>query len=120
MILDNNSDGPPTYLNEDFFRTALEDGLGEKRVDIRKIIFTESSGGGENYCSKIYRAKALYRSSKHQLDEELALIVKSIAITPATQFLEDLAVYLREKIFYFDVLGKLEELIGDGSKFGAK
>lgn len=112
---------PPKYLNEDFFKAALEDGLRDMRVDIKKIIFSESSGGGgENYCSKIYRAKALYRSSKRQLDEELALIVKSIAITPATQFLEELAVYLREKIFYFDVLGKLEVLIGDGSKFGAK
>ncbi|KAH8386421.1 hypothetical protein KR093_000365, partial [Drosophila rubida] len=112
---------PPKYLNEDFFKAALEDGLRDMRVDIKKIIFAESSGGGgENYCSKIYRAKALYRSSKRQLDEELALIVKSIAITPATQFLEELAVYLREKIFYFDVLGKLEVLIGDGSKFGAK
>ncbi|TDG39970.1 hypothetical protein AWZ03_013609 [Drosophila navojoa] len=112
---------PPKYLNEDFFKAALEDGLRDMRVDIKKIIFAESnSGGGENYCSKIYRARALYRSSKRQLDEELALIVKSIAITPATQFLEELAVYLREKIFYFDVLGKLEVLIGDGSKFGAK
>jgi len=112
---------PPKYLNEDFFKAALEDGLRDMRVDIKKIIFADSSGGGgENYCSKIYRARALYRSSKRQLDEELALIVKSIAITPATQFLEELAVYLREKIFYFDVLGKLEVLIGDGSKFGAK
>ncbi|KAM8720354.1 hypothetical protein ACLKA7_006405 [Drosophila subpalustris] len=112
---------PPKYLNEDFFKAALEDGLRDMRVDIKKIIFADSSGGGgENYCSKIYRARALYRSHKRQLDEELALIVKSIAITPATQFLEELAVYLREKIFYFDVLGKLEVLIGDGSKFGAK
>ncbi|XP_037938413.1 uncharacterized protein LOC119671727 [Teleopsis dalmanni] len=111
---------PPKYLNKEFFKAALEDGLRDMRVDIKKIVFAESNGGGENYCSKIYRAKALYRSSKRQLDEELALIVKSIAITPATQFLEDLAVYLREKIFYFDVLGKLEVLIGDGSKFGAK
>ncbi|XP_030382235.1 uncharacterized protein LOC115629807 isoform X2 [Scaptodrosophila lebanonensis] len=120
MKLERQATDPPKYLNEDFFKAALEDGLRDMRVDIKKIIFAESSGGGENYCSKIYRAKALYRSSKRQLDEELALIVKSIAITPATQFLEELAVYLREKIFYFDVLGKLEVLIGDGSKFGAK
>ena len=111
---------PPQYLNEQFFKAALEDGLRDMSVDIKRIVFAESNGGGENYCSKIYRAKALFRSSKCQLDEELAMIVKSIAITPATQFLEDLAVYLREKIFYFDVLGKLEVLIGDGSKFGAK
>lgn len=113
--------GPPKYLNEDFFKAALEDGLRDMRIDIKRIVFAESSGGGgENYCSSIYRAKALYRSSKRQQDEELALIVKSIAITPATQFLQELAVYLREKIFYFDVLGRLEVLIGDGSKFGAK
>lgn len=113
--------GPPKYLNEDFFKAALEDGLRDMRIDIKRIVFAESNeGGGENYCSSIYRAKALYRSSKRQLDEELALIVKSIAITPATQFLQELAVYLREKIFYFDVLGRLEVLIGDGSKFGAK
>ncbi|XP_022210470.2 uncharacterized protein LOC111066298 [Drosophila obscura] len=118
---ERHSGDPPKYLNEEFFKAALEDGLRDMRVDIKKIIFAESSGGGgENYCSKIYRARALYRSSKRQLDEELAMIVKSIAITPATQFLEELAVYLREKIFYFDVLGKLEVLIGDGSKFGAK
>ncbi|XP_039962258.1 uncharacterized protein LOC120775922 [Bactrocera tryoni] len=119
MKLETKSE-PPQYLNEQFFKTALEDGLRDMRVDIKKIIFAESNGGGENYCSKIYRAKALYRSSKRQLDEELALIVKSIAITPATQFLEELAVYLREKIFYFDVLGRLEVLIGDGAKFGPR
>lgn len=113
--------GPPKYLNEEFFKIALEDGLREMRIDIKRIVFAESSGGGgENYCSSIYRAKALYRRSKRQLDEELALIVKSIAITPATQFLQELAVFLREKIFYFDVLGRLEVLMGDGSKFGAK
>ncbi|KAH8397964.1 hypothetical protein KR222_007509, partial [Zaprionus bogoriensis] len=118
---EQSAHGPPKYLNEDFFKAALEDGLRDMQVDIKRIVFAESSGGGgENYCSSIYRAKALYRSSKRQLDEELALIVKSIAITPATQFLQELAVYLREKIFYFDVLGKLEVLIGDGSKFGAK
>lgn len=120
MKLQDTQIEPPKYLNEDFFKAALEDGLRDMRVDIKKIIFSESNGGGENYCSKIYRAKALYRSSKRQLDEELALIVKSIAITPATKFLEELAVYLREKIFYYDVLGRLEVLIGDGSKFGAK
>uniref|UniRef100_A0A1A9X258 CHK domain-containing protein n=1 Tax=Glossina brevipalpis TaxID=37001 RepID=A0A1A9X258_9MUSC len=111
----------PNYLNENFFKAALEDGLHDESVDIKKIVLSDNnSGGGENYCSKIYRAKALYRSSKTQLDKELALIVKSIAITPATQFLEDFAVYLREKMFYFDVLGKLEMLIGDNTKFGAK
>lgn len=112
--------GPPQYLDEKFFKTALEDGLHDTKVDIKRIVFGEPNTGGENYCSKIYRAKALYRSSKKQLDEELALIVKSIAITPATQFLEDLAVYMREKIFYFDILGRLECLLGDGSKLGAK
>ncbi|XP_073828787.1 uncharacterized protein [Musca autumnalis] len=119
MILEN-SNNLPSYLNEDFFKAALEVGLRDNCVDIKKIEFGEPSGCGENYCSKIYRAKALYRCSKRQLDEELALIVKSIAITPATQFLEDLAVYLREKIFYFEVLDKLEMLIGHDTKFGAK
>ncbi|XP_065363812.1 uncharacterized protein LOC135957074 [Calliphora vicina] len=119
MILDNKLE-PPAYLNKEFFKAALEDGLREKIVEIKNIIFAESSGGGENYCSKIYQVKALYRRSKYQLDEEIELIVKSIAITPATQFLDDLAVFLREKIFYSDVLGKLELLIADGSKFGAK
>ncbi|ALC48450.1 CG9497 [Drosophila busckii] len=116
------SEQPPKYLNEEFFKTALEDGLREMRVEIKKVVFSESSGSGagENYCSKIYRARALYRSSKRQRDEELQLIVKIIAITPATQFLEELAVYLREKVFYFDVLGKLQVLIGDGCQFGAK
>ncbi|KAL9883064.1 uncharacterized protein ACN427_010579 isoform 1-T2 [Glossina fuscipes fuscipes] len=121
MILFNMATELPNYLNENFFKTALEDGLHDESVYIKKIILSDNnSGGGENYCSKIYRAKALYRSSKTQLDEELALIVKSIAITPATQCLEDFAVYLREKIFYFDALGKLEMLIGDNTKFGAK
>ncbi|XP_023305272.2 uncharacterized protein LOC111687090 [Lucilia cuprina] len=119
MILDNKSE-VPAYLNKDFFKAALEDGLREKQIEIRKIIFIESNGGGENYCSKIYRARALYRSFKHHSDKEISLIIKSIAITPATQFLDDLAVFLREKIFYLDVLGKLELLITDGSKFGAK
>lgn len=119
MILENNSE-PPTYLNTEFFKAALEDGLREKRIEIKKIIFAEAIGGGENYCSKIYRVKGFYRSSRYQFDEEISLIVKSIVITPATQFLEELSVFLKEKIFYLDVLGKLELLIVDGSKFGAK
>lgn len=119
MILDTKSE-LPTYLKKEFFKVALEEGLREKNVDIKKIIFDEPNGGGENYCSKIYRVKVFYYSNKHQMDKEISLIIKSITITPATQFLEDLSVFLTEKIFYLDVLGKLELLVADGSKFGAK
>ncbi|KAM7347494.1 uncharacterized protein ACRADG_007062 [Cochliomyia hominivorax] len=97
-----------------------EDGLHEKIINVKKITFADSNDGGENYCSKIFRVKVLYQRSKHQFDEEISLIVKSIAITPATQFLDDLSVFLTEKVFYLDVLEKLELLIADGSKFGAK
>ena len=119
MIFDDKTD-IPTYLNKDFFKTALEDGLREKSVDIKKIVFNESNGGGENYCSNIYRARVFYNSSSCYLDKDVALIIKSISISPATQFLEDLAVFLKEKIFYYDVLGKLEVLSGGNCKFGAK
>lgn len=119
MILDSNLD-IPKYLNKDFFKTALEEGLREKNVDIKEIVFGEFNGGGENYCSNIYRASVLYNSSNFQVDKEVALIVKSIYISPATQFLDDLAVFLKEKVFYYDVLGKLEILTGSNCKFGAK
>lgn len=119
MLLDKKAE-VPACLNKDFFKAALEEGLREQHIDIREIVFDESNGGGENYCSKIYRTKLLYQRGPYQLAESISVIVKSITITPATQFLEDLGVFFREKIFYSDVLGKLELLIADGSKFGAK
>lgn len=53
------------------------------------------------------------------MTEQLSLIVKTIPITEATQFLEDVCVFIKEKQTYTDVLPRLD-ILSRGDTFGAK
>lgn len=115
----------PDYLNEQYFINALEEGLRQEKVNIHGINFTWGSNPGDNYCSSIYRVLIDYDTNKEQSEEEpqekqqISLIVKTIPITPETKFLEDVGVFVKEKITYWDVLPRLA-ILSNGDKFGAK
>ncbi|XP_037932008.1 uncharacterized protein LOC119666802 [Teleopsis dalmanni] len=110
----------PAYLDNEFFTTALEEGLREAKINITEINFEWGSNPGDNYCSCIYRVVVLYErlSGEYNQKEQLNLIVKSIPITKETQFLEDVGVFIKEKIIYTDILPRLE-ILGQDFKFGA-
>ncbi|XP_065364309.1 uncharacterized protein LOC135957488 [Calliphora vicina] len=112
----------PAHLNEEFFVNALEEGLREVKVNIYEINFTWGSNPGDNYCSSIYRVLIDFDTSLDQEEpqekQQISLIVKTIPITPETQFLEDVGVFVKEKLTYWDVLPRLA-ILSNGDKFGA-
>ncbi|XP_037937470.1 uncharacterized protein LOC119671046 [Teleopsis dalmanni] len=111
----------PDYLDEQFFVNTLEEGLRETKVKIHEINFEWGSNPGDNYCSSIYRVLLVFErySTEKAEKEKLSLIVKTIPITQETQFLEDVGVFIKEKLTYTDVLPRLE-ILTNGEKFGAK
>nr|XP_014102552.1 uncharacterized protein LOC106627079 [Bactrocera oleae]XP_036221422.1 uncharacterized protein LOC106627079 [Bactrocera oleae] len=123
MIIKNaNNVLVPDYLNEDFFVAALEEGLREIQLTVNEVTFEWGSNPGDNYCSRIYRVSVVYErqvdDDEPPVQEQRSLIVKTIPITEDTRFLEDVGVFLKEKLTYLDVLPRLQILV-DGPKFSA-
>lgn len=108
----------PESLNAEFFQDVLENSLLETYVKIKKVSFTMGSSGGDNYCSQIYRVRLTFQRKNDSLDN-ISVIVKSIPLTDHSQFLAHLRVFLKEKIFYNNVLPRMEVLM-DGVKFGPR
>ncbi|KAH8334617.1 hypothetical protein KR059_012407 [Drosophila kikkawai] len=113
----------PEYLNIEFFTETLEEGLRETKVTLKEINFEWGSNPGDNYCSAIYRVQLTFAKwvdgKESAKNDQLSLIVKTIPITEATQFLEDVSVFIKEKQTYTDVLPRLD-ILSRGDKFGAK
>ncbi|XP_030376720.1 uncharacterized protein LOC115625714 [Scaptodrosophila lebanonensis] len=112
----------PDYLTEEFFIQTLEEGLHEMKITLHEVNFEWGSNPGDNYCSAIYRVLVSFTrwAEGKPLDhkEQRSLIVKTIPITPDTQFLEDVKVFMKEKQTYTSVLPRLE-VLSNGDKFGA-
>ncbi|EDW37455.1 GL26274 [Drosophila persimilis] len=111
---------PPKHLDVAFFEEVLETALRTARgVQLLSIHIRMGSSTGENYCSQIYRTKVVYRLPG-QADQHMMFIVKSIPRVESVEFIEDLQVYLKEKVTYHDVLPRLELLMKCKRRFGPK
>uniref|UniRef100_A0A1A9WZ77 CHK domain-containing protein n=1 Tax=Glossina brevipalpis TaxID=37001 RepID=A0A1A9WZ77_9MUSC len=114
----------PDYLSVDFFQEVTEYVLRSPSPDIKNIDITMASKTGDNYCSLIYRIKILYRDCKDSKESEqlktISLIIKSMPISKPIDFLLDMKVFLKEKIFYNLMLPLMEFLLDDQRKFGAR
>ncbi|XP_075156629.1 uncharacterized protein LOC142229920 [Haematobia irritans] len=123
MIVQNNQNIPiPEYINEEFFVNALEEGLREVKIVIRELEFTWGSNPGDNYCSSIYRVHIIYDSygaDRNELDQNIHLIVKTIPVIQENLFLQDVGVFVKEKLIYADILPRLA-ILCDNDDFGAK
>ncbi|XP_018800063.1 PREDICTED: uncharacterized protein LOC108975792 [Bactrocera latifrons] len=123
MIIKNpNNIVVPDYLNENFFVAALEEGLRAIQVTVSEITFEWATDPGDNYCSRIYRVVVAYgrlvEADEPPVQEQRSLIVKSIPVSKDTRFLEDIGVFLKEKMTYLDLLPRLQVLV-PCPKFGA-
>lgn len=114
----SNTVDAPESLDANFFQEVLENGLLEAYVKVKKISFEMGSSGGDNYCSQIYRVRLTFQRNNEPL-ESISVIVKSIPLTDHSQFLDHLRVYLKEKIFYNNMLPRMEVLM-DNVKFGPR
>lgn len=119
MKIETNDIKVPEYMNLDFFKGVLEEGLFVINGIFSRIVFEMGSGAGDNYCSSIYRVKLVFKRSDDAKEEELSVIIKCIPITEATQFLENVGVYVVEKSMYQDIIPRMEILLNN-SHFGAK
>jgi len=115
---------PPKHLNVPFFEEVLETALRTSRIQLIGIQCGMGSSTGENYCSQIYRARIKYKyengSKDSQQEHEMAVIVKSIPHVESVEFIQDLQVYLKEKITYYEVLPRLELLLHCKRRFGPR
>lgn len=111
----------PKHLDTNYFVEILENALLRNNFEIKTINFTMGSSTGENYCSHIYRVKVCYKSTNESGNDGcISIIIKSMPQTEANVFLLDLNVFLKEKIFYNDVLPRMEVLCKDNVKFGPR
>uniref|UniRef100_A0A1I8PNA5 CHK kinase-like domain-containing protein n=1 Tax=Stomoxys calcitrans TaxID=35570 RepID=A0A1I8PNA5_STOCA len=82
-----------------------------------------ASKAGDNYCSFIYRVQMSFAESEEgpaKLRPPLSVVIKSTPISTAIDFLDDMKVYLKEKVFYYTVLPVIENCAARKSRFGAK
>lgn len=119
MTIEKNNLIVPDYMDLDFFKGVLEEGLYIINGKFSRIIFEMGSGAGDNYCSSIYRVKLVFKRSDDLPEEELSVIIKCIPITEATKFLENVGVYVVEKSMYQDVIPRMEVLLNNVN-LGAK
>ncbi|XP_055844513.1 uncharacterized protein LOC129910933 [Episyrphus balteatus] len=115
-----NSAGAPESLNVRFFQDVLENALLESDLKIRKVSIKLGSTIGDNYCSQIYRVRISFcRRDDDQKLEDLSVIVKSMPESDALKFLQDLKAFNKEKIFYANMIPRMEILL-DNVKLAGK
>jgi len=110
---------PPKHLDAPFFEEVLETALRTARVKLLSIHIRIGSSTGENYCSQIYRAKVSFKRPDHP-EQDIVFIVKSIPHLDSVEFINDLQVYLKEKMTYYEVLPRLELMMQCKRRFGPK
>ncbi|KAH8283642.1 hypothetical protein KR018_010328 [Drosophila ironensis] len=119
IVYDSQVAAPPKHLDVPFFEQALESALRTSKYKLISIHIQLGSNTGENYCSQIYRTKVSFQKLNHPVDT-ISFIVKSIPQLESVEFIEDLQVYLKEKITYYDVLPRLELLMQCKQRFSPK
>lgn len=111
----------PKHLNLDFYEELVENAIQEANPHIKKIFIKMGSSAGDNYCSLIYRVFITYKLNEDSNDDHtISLIIKSMPVNKSIDFLEDMKVFLKEKIFYYHVLPIMEIFSPDRKQFGAK
>ncbi|XP_065365263.1 uncharacterized protein LOC135958291 [Calliphora vicina] len=111
----------PKHLNVDFFEEIVENAVQEANPRIKRIFMKMGSSAGDNYCSLIYRVLITYSLSDDSCPENtISVIIKSMPVTKSIDFLEDMKVFLKEKVFYYHVLPIMEIFTHDRRQFGAK
>ncbi|XP_055389848.1 uncharacterized protein LOC129618852 [Condylostylus longicornis] len=125
MIIENNNFQIPNEFNEDFFNIILQNAIKipNKSTIINKVSITMGSSGGENYMSKIYRAKIdfNYYNSKNnsKSNEIISIIIKHMPDLVKATFLQRF--YSNEIEIYTKILPIMESFfIGENIKFGPK
>lgn len=118
----------PHHLDLEFLQNALENALLIESITIKNVYLTMGSSVGENYCSNIYRCKINYYLNEDNVDQKfckaktqtnnlktecktISLIIKCIHNTKGTEFLNELRVIHKEKVFYQFILPRLEMLL---------
>ncbi|KAH8350699.1 hypothetical protein KR084_004471 [Drosophila pseudotakahashii] len=119
VVFDADVVAPPSHLDADFFEEVLETALRTARVQLQSVHIRMGSSTGENYCSQIYRAKVTFKRPDHP-EQHILFIVKSIPRLDSVEFINDLQVYLKEKITYYEVLPRLELMMQCNRRFGPK
>lgn len=133
----------PLFMDIELLKDALENALLVECPEIESAHFSMGSSAGDNYCSIIYRVHIRYTSKQNANDdhqefiknksngsetnhrplETISMIIKCIYNDKSAQFLKELRIFHKEKIFYTNILPRLEALLMQQRipvKFGAR
>lgn len=111
----------PKHLSLEFFEEVVENAIGEAGPQLKKVFIKMGSSAGDNYCSIIYRVVITYTLKEDLRNEKsLSIIIKSMPAAKSIEFLEDMNVFQKEKIFYYQILPIMEIFAAGQQKFGAK
>lgn len=104
----------PECLDVEFFKRVITSERKTSTIQITKLVVTNATSAGDNYCSDIYRANLIYDDlESNESNIKLSLIVKSMPeLVQRGTVIEDLQLYEKERDIYFDVLPKLSKILG--------
>lgn len=121
LVFDKSVIVIPKHFTLDFFEEILENAIQDTESKIDRIFIEMGSSTGDNYCSFIYRVQIFFRKNNEDGDSAvLSVIIKSTPVSKAIDFLDDMKVFLKEKVFYYNVLPVMENCVGHKSRFGAR
>ena len=114
---------PLEYWDIQFFGQVLDYVVQDcAPLEIVKVRVEMGSNTGDNYLGCIYRVKLFYKYDKQSSSvvelKSCSLIIKCLPQSDANKFLHDCKVYLKEKVFYMQVLPLLELLDDSAEKYG--
>ncbi|XP_075154639.1 uncharacterized protein LOC142228178 [Haematobia irritans] len=113
----------PKHFTYDFFEEIVENAVQDTCARIKKIVIKMGSKVGDNYCSFIYRVEISFSMNAKLAESSLShlsFIIKSTPISKSIDFLNDMKVYLKEKVFYSSVLPVMENCSSMKYRFGAR
>ena len=104
----------PSWLNQDFFDTAIRAYKSDAQAQVTSFDIKAATQPGENCASAVFRATIKF-TSKYQKDEkELSVIIKTQPVAvdlPNMEHMSDTTLFQTEMAMYTDVLPQIQELV---------
>lgn len=107
----------PSWLNNNFLKTALEDGDNSKDIDIVSFEVNRAVPKGNNYMCNLFRVKVDHRIKNSDELIKKSIIVKSPIHGGLSSYLFNFGIVQKEVMVYKEFLPKLCKLLNDENEY---
>ncbi|XP_067639105.1 uncharacterized protein [Eurosta solidaginis] len=111
---------PPEYIDLNFIKDFTENALRQTDLKILKAHIKMGSAVGDNFCSRVYRAKIQYELPNSPKHNELSVFVKCMPPIVGVSFLNELQFFAKEKITFEEILPKLSLFLEQDERFSGR